>query len=364
MAFSEYQNGQWTGKKVSKDYLASPNILTDTATLNIYPNTTDFVFFPLDIPQENNSLYTGTEDSLESNNNLVIACYQSLPFQAFIDITITPQASTGGSTLINYGGNFSFSIEITLPTGAFDILQLIAAIEANHQAEIILITSGFDFSLVKSQTLYCTEGDPSAQIQSALNAAYIFPYNQMIVSTSGYAIFNINTELLNIIPTTTSSSPQVINSFLLDPMRGYPAGIDIGMLCEYTPVVLKFWFVNSNLNNMLAVGQANLYFPGNLSAILNIQVNPQKYSIAYNNLLSFQMSWYNKYKTFINEKLVDLWPDRDVMMPFFYQDASCTFFATPAIAGPKNSWFFYEDLEAMIKADTTGLTLTVWYTLS
>lgn len=360
MAFSEYQNGQWTGKKVSRDYLASPIILTDIATLNIYPNTTDFVFFPLDIPQENNSLYTGTEDSLESNNNLVIACYQSLPSLAFIEITITPQAMIG-SMLTNYGGNFSFLVEITLPTGEFDILQLIAAIEANHQATIILVTSGFDFSMVKSQTFFCTQGDPSAQIQAAFNAAYIFPNNQMLVSTSGYVIFNINTELLSIVPSTTSSSPQMINSFLLDPMRGYPAGIDIGTLCNYTPEALKFWFVNSNLNNMLAVGQANLYFPGNLSAILNIQINPQKYSIAYNNLLSFQMSWYNKY-TFINEKLVDL-GQIGMMMPFFYQDASCTFFASPAVPGPKNSWFFYDDVEAMIKADTTGLTLIVWYTL-
>jgi hypothetical protein len=75
MAFSEYRNGQWSGKKISKDSLTSQVILSSAGSPVIYPDTYDFVFVALDIPQPNVS----TLECMENNNGMYIACYQSIP---------------------------------------------------------------------------------------------------------------------------------------------------------------------------------------------------------------------------------------------------------------------------------------------
>jgi len=80
MAFSEYKNGQWTGKKVSKDYLQSPPI-NYTGTSVVVPDTSDFVFIALDIPDavpggaSGAEKYAAIQQSLKMNNTMAIACY-------------------------------------------------------------------------------------------------------------------------------------------------------------------------------------------------------------------------------------------------------------------------------------------------
>jgi Tc toxin complex TcA C-terminal TcB-binding domain/Neuraminidase-like domain/Putative peptidoglycan binding domain len=82
MAFSEYLNGQWTGKKISTDSVVSPDIKYTGSSQNIAsPNTTDFVFVAFDIPPAPNhsastaDQFTAFQQSLTMNNCMIIACY-------------------------------------------------------------------------------------------------------------------------------------------------------------------------------------------------------------------------------------------------------------------------------------------------
>ncbi|HXC04321.1 MAG TPA: neuraminidase-like domain-containing protein, partial [Bacteroidia bacterium] len=83
MAFSEYKNGQWSGKRISKDTLTSQVILNSQNSPVIYPDKTDFFFVALDIPDP----YTSTLECLDNNNSMYIACYQNIPnkFQAVVN---------------------------------------------------------------------------------------------------------------------------------------------------------------------------------------------------------------------------------------------------------------------------------------
>jgi hypothetical protein len=384
MAFSEYKNGQWTGKKVTKDYLSSSNIIIDSESLIIYPDTTDFVFFPLDVPQSNNNGYQGTINSLDSNNSIAIACYQNVPEKISISIAVTLdfiigtyEYSGSGSSVTQTTNTtnfvpppFNFTITVNPPATTFNIQTLLTKIVDTHkityfdQPENIsgqpFIPDGggnFYIDLQSSQTIDITNA-PGPTIQSILNT--LFAASSGVSAYGTYTITAQVSTTISIGSTVDSLSilPGTQNSFLLDPARGYPSPIDLGTLCKYTKQVNKFWFGYSNLENMLAVGDWNLYFPSNTTPILNIQYNPQKISIAYNNLLSFQMSWYTKY-AFFEEGQVDL-NKIGMMMPFFYQDASCTFFASPALPF-LNSWVYYSNVEALIQADKTGSVIGLFY---
>lgn len=93
MAFSEYQNGKWTPKKVSNDLIDNIYLWGQDVSGNWYkysPDKANFVFIPLDLPDalaflklEQQKVANGEKinfiadliESLQENGNIIINCY-------------------------------------------------------------------------------------------------------------------------------------------------------------------------------------------------------------------------------------------------------------------------------------------------
>ncbi len=317
IAFSEYKNGKWTGKKVSKDYLSSETILTAGGNPIIFPEPSDFVFFALDVPQNKSSAYIDTLNSLMANNTMAIACYQ--PSNVILKITVT---------FFSSDPTFSESYQLTINPNnpSFHFQDLLDKINAS------ILINGNSPNLTSNQTLNPLAGDPASLIQSMLNP--LFPSG--VSASVAPVTYSVS------LPESLSILVQGgLNSFLLDPARGYATAIDLGNLGNYTKQINPIWFNNSNWDNMLATGAGSLEDHTG-SPILSPSGNN-----GYANLLSLQMGLWAKYGYFTENK-IDL-NLLGVMMPFFYQDASCSFFVRQAFSA-FGTWWYYRGMEGIFAA--------------
>jgi hypothetical protein len=341
MAFSEYKNGQWTGKKVSTDSLSSPTILVDSGTLDIYPDTSDFVFIALDIPQPNNDTITGVIDSLENNNVMAIACFQSIHDNAKVTIRIH-------FVYKNYNLTYTATnLAVSLPDVSLKMKDLIDKLNGSTgKSKSDLQKAGWKFPAAGTQVIDLTTDTVASDIQNILNKG-LKSGGSTTVTIESYSIGATMVEL--------SILPGSQNSFLLDPTRGYATAVDLGTLCDYSHGAGEFWFTNSQLTNMLATGHGSLGFPGAVSEILNTHYSSTTYSIQYNNLLPLQMSIFTKLLFFLGGDYIDV-SQLGILMPFFYQDGSCTFYVRPAIS-TSEGYLYYYAFEQMIEQINSESTL-------
>ena len=245
MAFSEYRNGQWSGKKISKDNLVSQSIITTPGSPVIYPDTSDFVFIALDIPTINTNIPFNTAllGCMENNNTMVIGCYQ------YFGINDSVEAFGNGSD---------------------------------------------------------------------------------------------NLSLLNSAP----------NSFLLDPMRGYPTPFDLTTLSQTSTEqygeedlmdIAHYWFNPSSSSNPSSFNNNLVTGTTPLTTETGTPLLTPPNNFTYNNLLSLQMGWICA--CMYLEGDYDVTDYLGALMPFFYQDSSYTFFVKQAFYYNNN----YDDYFNMVE---------------
>lgn len=305
MAFSEYQNGQWSGKKISKDTLTSQVILTSAGSPVIYPDTSDFVFVALDVP----NLGISDLECLENNQNMYIACYQSVPETCTATITL--------NAFINnvYQGSYTYNETIDNPQiPSFLIQDLIDDMNGGPTSGNHLADNG--------TTIYLVQGDPYGSIQAIINSlSSNANYSDTVKVSISYAFTGEDTLYL----ISQGTAPGSSNAFLLDPQRGYCTATDLKALDSDAPDIYHDWLYNSDMVNMLADGQNSL-MASDGTTILNRIPNSN-----YEALMPFQMGLYsfNQYLLYggdINLQTLGL------LMPFFYQDGSRTFFVGQSFA--------------------------------
>jgi Tc toxin complex TcA C-terminal TcB-binding domain/Neuraminidase-like domain len=93
LAYSEYLNGQWTGKKVSTDYIQSTPIVYSGSVA--YPDTSAFIFFPSS-PDNGNS-------------------WEIVPMQCVSNIEMDPNVSNGFYPLDSARRSYTSNYNITTP---------------------------------------------------------------------------------------------------------------------------------------------------------------------------------------------------------------------------------------------------------
>ena len=329
MAFSEYKNGQWSGKKISKDSLTSQIILNSAGSPVIYPDSSDFVFVALDIPQPNVS----TLECMENNNTMYIACYQAIPSQFTANITVIASNANVYAYTLNH-----LSEPIKNPQQpSFLIQDLIKYINDN-----VTFQGGSINLKSNSSTIYLNQGDPCGLIQNIINGLIgLVDVNNNTCNTTiqvsiSYSFETVDT--LSLINKQNSTSVSEYNAFLLDPERGYCTALDLPILDNQAATINTAWFNNTWLTNMLAVSNSageSLETAVGSKSILGA-TQGQGFSV----LLPFQMGLYeiNEYVSSggtLNMK------DLGALMPFFFQDGSCTFFVGQSLQDSTSGAFYY-----------------------
>jgi len=338
MAFSEYKNGQWSGKKVSKDLLSSQIILTSAGSPVIYPDKPDFVFIPLDIPQA----HTTTLECIENNNDMYIACYQSVPSNFTANITINWynnnvfQSSSTYEETISNPQQPSFNLDESDFFSSLNDFFTFNILGMGHPKNI------FDNGLLlkvlgtNNITIDLAQDDPYGLIQTIINSMLSQAnYSSYSIKISISYTFDVLDTLSLINQNSTLVSPY--NSFLLDPARGFCTAVDLAMLDLEAPTISHEWFSNTSLYNMLAVSnspQDSLVSAEGFTTVLGASQGN-----SYGVLLPFQMGLYaiNQLASYGEIHMQSL----GALMPFFFQDSSCTFFVVPALQDPNSSAFRY-----------------------
>jgi len=315
MAFSEYKNGQWSGKKISKDTLTSQVILTSAGSPVIYPDTSDFVFAALDIPQGNVS----TVECLENNQKMYIACYQSVPTTCTADITF----NWYDGNVLQSEYTITYPEKISNPQQpSFNVNDLIVDMNDTPAYPPAGLSAN-------NTTINLVQGDPYGLIQSIINSA--LNNAGMNTLTTKITISYSLTGEDNLFLISQAFTPGSSNAFLLDPQRGYCTALDFTLLDGAASEIDHDWMYNSDMVNMLSVGQNPLMSSDGIP-ILN-QIPDANYEA----LMPFQMSLYT-IGLYLSGDGLNMETLGD-LMPFFYQDGSRTFFVAQSFA--YNSGYIY-----------------------
>jgi hypothetical protein len=323
MAFSEYINGQWSGKKVSQDSISTAPIAVSPGTPLIYPDTDDFVFIPLDIPPSSSDALTATQQNLRINNTMAIACYQYSPDKetASINFSLSVQDSSGNAHNVSDGYNVSANV-LTDTIKATDLVDDLNDTYGSDGVTFDLPPGNNNVTLpldTKAMTSELNDLDitlsGNASGASYSNAAVTFQVTSISTSpVSG------NSDKLKIVPT---SGPGW-NAFQLDPLRGFPTPVDLGTLfSNYTKSIPHLWWNESAFDNDLLDGSTPL------TDARGVTILKPKNTLQYTNLLPLQMGLWAKYNTVKTGKL-DL-TKLGILMPAFYQGGARTFLLTQAM---------------------------------
>jgi hypothetical protein len=329
LAFSEYRNGQWSGKKLSKDYLVSQVILTNAGSPTIFPDTSDFVFLALDIPPQNNSEYLGTMNNMTGNGMMIIAPFQ--PSQ--VTITVNVIFNNGYSATCPMQSNAQYD-------PGFDLSDLYGQ-----------INSATGYNLTDNDYTYISvPPDPSSTLVSLINGNGKLPHGVKVSYLTTTFSYSGNTGGLSYLNYPADYNlGDYNNCFLLDPQRGYPSAYDFGDFL-YDETLSPNWFTNSSFDNMLDDGSTPLY-TGSNSAILN----PSN-GMNYSNLLPLQTGIWADY-TYLTtiDTLENLnWLNQiGALMPFFYQDTARTFFVLQSLY-TNGVYCYYPDMIGMFAATDGG----------
>ncbi|HET6255335.1 MAG TPA: neuraminidase-like domain-containing protein [Puia sp.] len=322
MAFSEYKNGKWSGKKISKDTLTSQIILTSAGSPVIYPDSSDFVFVALDIPQP----YTNTLECMENNNSMYIACYQSIPETCTANVTFDWDNKN-----VYQGSDPAIPVNITNPQQpTFDLDALITGLNhSTYPPAPLLADIHFTINLV--------QGDPYGLIQAFINAAVVTAGISDSWTTKVSISYSFTgKDHLSLINQCVSPLPY--NAFLLDAERGYCTALDLALLDSQANTINTAWFANTSLDNMLAVsnsaGESLETAEGWAHTVLG-STQGQGFGV----VLPLQMGLYatNDYISTGSLKMKDL----GALMPFFFQDGNCTFFVGPSLQDPSSGALYY-----------------------
>ncbi|HTR29717.1 MAG TPA: neuraminidase-like domain-containing protein [Puia sp.] len=320
MAYSEYNNGQWSGKKISKDFLASQIILTSAGSPVIYPDKSDFVFMALDIPQPNVSVM----ECMENNNNMYIACYQSVPETFNLEITI----NWFNKNVVEANQQQIFQINDINPIQPmFNIDDLIADFNGAPYPPKILNDNYTNIDLMY--------GDPTTTIQSIVNS---------LLNDAGLGDLTIKVSFSfqfagkdNLYLINSGTSPVTYNAFLLDAQRGYCTAVDLWLLDSQAEIINTAWFYDTVLSNNQATTtspQGPLDTAEGPGIILGA-TQGQGYSVVLPLQMGLTEIYDYIYSGSLNmQKLGEL-------MPFFFQDGSCTFFVGQALRSSGSGAFYY-----------------------
>jgi len=295
MAFSEYLNGQWTGKKVSKDFLTTCNILSSSGNPSMFPDTPDFVFIPLDLPVYASDPVAGTLASLQNNGTLFLAGYQ--PTQ--VTITFTLAFISGTPTFWQ-----SFALQLNVATPTFAVQSLLDEINAS------ILVGGKPTTYSSKAYIDPATSDPVGILQKVLNS----------LVASGDSIVVISITYSPVPGTDLSLMSGSVNSFLLDPARGFATAVDInaygGNITHTLPIP---GFDGSVFVNMLDEG--NLPLSNSKAGTILASGND-----SFANLLPWQMSMSSTYHYLYYYGSDGYLQMLGTKMPFFYQDSKRTFF--------------------------------------
>jgi hypothetical protein len=349
MAFCEYINGQWSGKKISKGFLVSSTIIFTPGKPTLYPDTTDFVFVPLDIPPANpGDPVAATISALEVNNTMVIACLQNFPDNDVATISVLTPI-----------GAFNFNVNVNPNTGTMELTDLTGQLaSAVSGASNSTYTLALTFNHQPTGAVYLG-GNGAVNLFNAIND--LGPMVNVTISGTTVPLpFPIT--ISNISYSKTENSDCLVllaepglNAFLLDPLRGYPTPVDLSSIRDTTGDFLHYWFDGSGFVNNLVEGQTPLVNNWG-SAILK-----PKDTFDYSNLLALQMGLWAKFDCLdlLNGTKVNL-NTLGTLMPWFYQDTARTFFvdqATDAIPLQGVTYATYEEVAVALTTSSMPSTI-------
>lgn len=313
MAYSEYQNGNWSPKKISADSIQSMTILVDQYK-NPFPDKPNFVFIPWDIPAFNSKLtpIKNLNNALNQGNNVVIGCYYS-----------SGEYFTNGNLYIS---SFFFEIDATTTeTSSWKNL---------FNGDTGTNPPGPTINVSVNQTDNNLAPVNSAVAPIILSSSSNTNYS---VSVSGFVETFIAATSTLTHELTDSTAP---NAFQLNPCRGFPEATNLNK--PLTVSCVQF-FDDSDMLNMLDFGVTPLSAPGQLGIL------DPPHSGTYNNSISLQMSAFDKYLYILSNG--NKYPT-GTMLPFFYQDSSRTYYVAQEIITAVEN--FYSDCRQAFLTDPGG----------
>jgi hypothetical protein len=316
MAYSEYQNGNWSPKKISSDSIQSMNITYDQYN-NAFPDKPNFVFIPWDIPaiDPKDNPITNLNNSLNQGDNVAIACYYS------------SVESFGTADL--YISSFFMSTDNVIST-------------TSNWVDVFNNTSGTNPPTTIDIPFNVTDNG-LAPVNSAVPPV-VFSSTGSVTFDYKQDGFIITVTMTTITYTQGLTDSAADNAFQLNPCRGFPGAI---MLSDPLTVPGTQFFDSSEIFDMLDVGLTPLSAQGQ-SKILN----PPAPAV-YMNSLSLQMSVFDKYLYIVSNG--NNYPT-GTLLPFFYQDGSRTYYVAQEIITTIEN--FYSDCKQAFLNDP-GSLLTV-----
>ena len=339
MAFSEYKNGQWSGKKVSQGFLSSgPIAYSPGPPPYVNPDSTDFVFMAVDIPPKAASgsggaaLIADLQNSLEVNHTMAIVCYQYMGAPLSISLSINWSAPPPGSGFGD-GGTLNVLIPVDPITRSFPVIDLLNIViqqleEGGNPISVPSINNTDIFKLSQTQ--------PFTYLNNELNGVgmtvNISNSQQSITFAMASGSIQTNADTLqNLV------SPG-LNAFILDPARGYPTPIDLQDITNYNSGGINhLWFAGSGFYNNLVMGSDPL-LTNNATSTQELTTNDK---LNYSSVLPLQTGLWAKFYSIYFGTLYQ--QHAGILMPFFYQDTACTFFVLQARNLFGNTYCTYRD---------------------
>ncbi|HTI12835.1 MAG TPA: neuraminidase-like domain-containing protein [Puia sp.] len=303
MAFSEYRNGKWSGKKLSTDTLSCQMLSTSGSHHPPFPDTKDFVFFGLDIPSADSNAYEGTVAAMETNNTMAIACFLKAEVTVLITITFYPDFPFVSAF------KRAFSLTVELQNLQFSNKELLKKVNTAFAEDDVTV------DLHDYITLDLLSRDLSTTIEDNLNKGLESIYWRAEVGAISFSSADSNS--------LTTLKEGTDNAYLLDPARGYPTAINLSNIVHYDSQINRLWFAGSEFDSMLLEG--NIPLEDNKGH--NILSSPL--SLKYGNVLCLQMGLWAKYRYLKGNQLNLKYLGN--LMPFFYQDKGRTFFVNQAM---------------------------------
>jgi hypothetical protein len=355
MAFSEYKNGQWSGKKVSQDVISTHPITVSSGTPQVYPDTSNFVFIPLDIPPKDSDALTATQQNLVINNTMAIACYQYWPPQQKVNITVS---FTAGLL------EFPFTLPVTYQINIYPFTQTFKANDLLNALKGTFTSAGITLnwnSLSNNVTLPLDK----TKIATALNGYGVqcvgsWSADGWDFNSSGSPL-TFDIKKIDFLTSVAGSDVlQIVdgagsgwNTFELDPLRGFPTPVKLSsLIADYTGTISTVWWGSTTFDYNLDQGTTPL-----TTSNLSTKILKPSGSLTFINLLPFQMGLWAKYNTVSTNKL-DL-SKLGILMPSFYQGKSRSFLVTQAMKLFGHNYCTYlEAAVAFKKLGGSGTQLT------
>jgi Tc toxin complex TcA C-terminal TcB-binding domain/Neuraminidase-like domain len=319
MAYSEYQDGSWSPKKISSDSIQSM-VITYDERKNAYPDKPDFAFIAWNIPKFNKheDPMVNLKNSISQGNQVVIGCYYAHHPYFNDDLYIS--------------SFFISEVEVVSKSGSYSYREF--------EPIVGYVWVPYYYGPKVNSTITNTDNHLTG-IDGAVKSITLRNSTSIANKTADYGplgkdgpITVITTDM------TVLTDTSAANAFKLNTCRGFP---EARVLLNPVKVPGTRLFEGSQIINMLDTGTTPLSVSGK-GKILN---PPDAEN--YRNSLAFQMSVFDQYLYLkSNGKEYPF----GTLLPFFYQDGSRTYYVAQEILTGKEN--FYSDLKQAFLDDPGG----------